>query len=162
MLKQGAQKGGPKGENKWLKHQSDRAGSIQMQFATFHENSKYHRKCLYFGSHFRSFLVPFSRLFPKSGPRGTGPHPKVLKARRNGPQGYPNGAQGCQNEGPWSPHCAEKPPNYTPCVLKWKPKVPQWSPKATQSAKETPQGPAKCHKDNPQVPTSTTRHERIA
>ena len=79
MLKQGAQKGGPKGENKWLKHQSDRAGSIQMQFATFHENSKYHRKYFYLGSHFRRFVVHFSSLFSKSGRRGPGPRPKMLK-----------------------------------------------------------------------------------
>ena len=95
----------------------------------------------------RSFWVPFSSLFHKSGPRGPGPHPKVPTRHQHGPQGYPNGAQGCRNEAPRSPQSAQKPPNYTLCVSKWKPKVPQWSQKATQSAKETPQGPTKCHKD---------------
>ena len=59
----------------------------------------------------------------------------------------PKGTQGCRNEAPRSPQSAQKPPNYTPCVSKWKPKVPQWNQKATQSAKEIPQGLAKCHKD---------------
>ena len=59
MLKQGAQKGGPKGENKWLKHQSAHACAVQTHLATFHENSEYHRKCLHFGSHFQSLWVLF-------------------------------------------------------------------------------------------------------
>ena len=64
MLKRGTQKGGPKGENKWLDVHLEWAGAVQTLFATFHENSKYHRKGLYFGSHFRSFVVPVSSLFP--------------------------------------------------------------------------------------------------
>ena len=35
-------KGSPKSENKRLEPQSDRAGAVQTQFATFHTNSKYH------------------------------------------------------------------------------------------------------------------------
>ena len=89
----------------------------------------------------------FLSIFHKSGSRGPGPHPKVPTRHQHGPQGSPNGAQGCRNEAPRSPQSAQKPPNYTPCVSKWKPKVPQWRQKATQSAKETPQGLAKCHKD---------------
>ena len=46
MLKRGAQKGGPKGENKWLDVHLEWAGAVRTLFATFHENSKYHRKCL--------------------------------------------------------------------------------------------------------------------
>ena len=71
----------------------------------------------------------------------------VPARHQHGPQGYPNGVQGCRNEVPRSPQSAAKPPNYTPCASKLKPRVPQWSQKATQSAKETPQGPAKCYKD---------------
>ena len=71
----------------------------------------------------------------------------VPTRHQHGPQGYPNGAPGCRNEAPRSPQSAQKPPNYTPCFSKWKPKVPQWSQQNTQSAKETPQGLAKCHKD---------------
>ena len=91
MLKRGAQKGGAKGENKWLDVHLEWAGAVQTLFATFHENSKYHRKCLYFGSHIRSFFVPFSSLFPQSGQRGPGPRPKVPKVHQNGSQGCQNG-----------------------------------------------------------------------
>ena len=49
------------------------------------------------------------------------------------------------------------PPNYAPCVAKWKPKVPQWSPKATQSANETPQGFAKCHYDSKTYPKASLK-----
>ncbi len=96
-------------------------------------------------------FVSFWTLFHKNGSRGPGPHPKVPTRHQHGPQGYPNGAQGCRNEAPRSPQSAQKTANYTPCVSKWKPKVPQWSPKATQSANETPQGPAKCHKDQKDI-----------
>ena len=112
------------------------------------------------GSPIRSFFVLFCTLFHESGPRGPGPHPKVPTRHQHGPQGYPNGAQGCPNEAPRSPPSAQTPLNYTPCVSKWKPKVPQWSQKATQSPKETTR-PCKVPQRHPQVPTSTTRHERI-
>ena len=91
----------------------------------------------------RPFWLPFWSLVHKSGPRGPGPHPKVPTGHQHGPRGYPNGTQGCRNKAPSSPQSGQKTPNYTPRVSKWKAKVPQWSPKA----KETPQGPAKCHKD---------------
>ena len=52
--------GRPKGENKRPEPQSDRAGAVQTLFATFHTNSKYHRKCLHSWSHFLLILVPFS------------------------------------------------------------------------------------------------------
>jgi hypothetical protein len=67
MLKEGAQKGGPKGENKWLKHQSAHACAVQTQLATFHENSEYPRKCLHFVST-NLRLVRYSEV-----PEGTSP-----------------------------------------------------------------------------------------
>ena len=136
MLKRGAQKGRPKGENKWLKHQSDRAGSIQMHLATFHENSKYHRKCLHFGSHFRSLWVPFSSLLLQSGPRGPGPRPKALKVHQNGAQGCPNGAQGCQNAAPRSPKAPKR-----------RQSVPKGGKLEAQGTTMEPQGHPKCYKD---------------
>jgi hypothetical protein len=36
----------------------------------------------------------------------------VPTRHQHGPQGYPNGAQGCRNEAPRSPQSAQKPPNY--------------------------------------------------
>ena len=59
----------------------------------------------------------------------------VPTRHQHGPQGYPNGAQGCRNEAPRSPQSAQKPFNYTPFASKWKPKVPQWSQKATKVLK---------------------------
>ena len=159
MLKQGAQKGGPKGENKWLKHQSDRAGTIQMHLATFHGNSKYQRKCLYFGSNFRSLWVPVSGLLPKSDPRGPRPGPRVVKV-------HPNRAQGCQNAPPEVPKSTKKTSKCTPRVANWRPKVPQWSPKVTQSITKTPQAlqsatttpkyAPRCQKTSKHTQTKTT------
>ena len=143
MLERGAQKGGPKGENKWLDVYLEWAGAVQTLFATFHENSKYHRKCLYFGSHFRSLLVPFSRLFPKSGQRGPGPRPKVLKVHQNGAQGCPNGAQGCSNGAQGRPNGAQR----SPKVPKRRQSVPHACPTGGPSCHNgVPRSP-KCHKD---------------
>ena len=94
VLKQGGQKGGPKDENKWPEPQSDRAGSVQTQFATFHENSKYHRRCLHFGYLCLSLLILLSSLFPKSRQRGPGPRPKVLQSHQNGSKGAPMDPKG--------------------------------------------------------------------
>ncbi len=136
MLKRRVQKGRPKGANKWLDVHLEWAGAVQTLFATFHENSKYHRKCLYCGSHFLSLLVPFSNLFPQSGQRGPGPRPKVLKVHQNRTQGCPNGAQGCQNGPPRSPK-----------VSKRRQSVPQvcqtGSPRCHNGVPRSP----KCHKD---------------
>ena len=78
------------------------------------------------------FWVSFWSLFHKSDPRGQGHTPKC-------PQDTNMDPNGTQME-PKGPQSAQKTANYTSGVSKW-------SPKATQSAKEAPQGPAKCHKD---------------
>ena len=102
----------------------------------FTKNSKYHQNTARRAPQSDASLVPFSSLFLTGVTR-----------HQHGPQGYPNRAQGCRNEAPRSPQSAQKTPDCTPCVSKWIPQVPQWIPKATRSAKDTPQGPAKCHKD---------------
>ena len=150
MLKQGAPKGGPKGENKWLEVYLEWAGAVQTLFATFHENSKYHRKCLYFGSHFRSFLVPFSSLFPKSGQRDPGPCPKVLKVHQNGAQGCPNGAPGCQNG-------AQKYPK----MPKRRQTVPQGSQNGGPGATMESQCHPKCQKDGTRPLKVPLRHQNV-
>ena len=77
MRKLRAWKADPKVENEWPETQSAHACAVQTHLVTFRKNSKYHRKCAHFGSPFRSFWVPFSRLSPTSGPRAPGPRPKV-------------------------------------------------------------------------------------
>ena len=150
MLKRRCQKGGPKGENKWLDVYLEWAGAVQTLFATFHENSKYHRKCLHLGSHFRSFLVPFSSLFPKSGQRGPGPRPKVLKVHQNGAQRCPNGAQGCQNGAQMYPK-----------MQKIRQTVPQGSQNGGPGATMESQGHPKCQKDATRPLKVPQKHQKL-
>ena len=87
----------------------------------------------------RSFWVPFSSLFHKSGPRGPGPHPKVPTRHQHGPQGYPDGAQGCRNEAPRSPQ--------SPKSLPTMPHVCQnGSPRCHNGAPRPPKVPTRVHK----------------
>ena len=124
----------------------------------FPQNLKISSKISLFWFQFRSFSLPFSSLFPKSGHRGPGPHPKVLKRHPNGPQGCPNGAQGCHNGAPRSPQIHKKPPKCAPRVTKWtprchngaprSPKVLKRRPKAIQSATKTPKCSPRCQKND--------------
>ena len=150
MLKRGAQKGRPKGDNKWLDVHLEWAGAVQTLFATFHENSKSQRKCLHLGSHFRYLLVPFSSLFPKSGQRGPGPRPKVLKVHQNGAQGCPNGAPGCQNGTQRYP----KMPNRRKTV-------PQGSQTGNPGATMESPGHPKCQKHATRPLTVPLRHQNV-
>ena len=164
ILKPGTQKGGHKGENEWPEPQSDRAGVVQTQFATFCENLKFHRKCLHLGSHFRSFLVPFSCLFPKRDRRGPGPRLKVLKRHQNGPQRIPKWSPGLPK---WSPEVAQsvkKAPSCIPRVPKWRPRCHNGAPRSPKvknrhhlgpkSATKTPKCAPRCQK------TITHRHKQ--
>ena len=139
-------------ESKWLRTES----------ATFHKTLKHQWTYLYLGSQFRSFSLPFSSLFPTSGHRGPGPHPKVIKRHPNGPQGCPNGAQGCHNGAPRSPQIHKKPPKYVPRVTKWTPGFHNGAPrshqvlkrhhKALQNATKTPKYGPRCQKND--IPTN--------
>ena len=77
MLKRGAQKGGSKGEHKWLEHslfchflliriEPARSKRCLQLSTTFHKNLTYHRKCLHLGSRFGSFLKHIAERNPKS------------------------------------------------------------------------------------------------
>ena len=77
MLKRGAQKGGSKGEHKWLEHslfchllliriEPARSKRCLQLSTTSHKNLKCHRKCLHLGSHFGSFLKHIAERNPKS------------------------------------------------------------------------------------------------
>ena len=132
--------GRPKRENKRPKPQSDRAGAIQTLFATLHTKSKYHGKCLDFGSHFQVLLVPFSCIFPQSGQRAPGPRPKVLKVAKMEPKCAPIGGQGCPHGPPRSPK-----------VLKKRQSVPQACPTGGPRCRNgVPRSP-RCHKNATRV-----------
>ena len=146
MLNRGAQKGGPKGENKCLEVYLEWAGAVQTLFATFHENSKYHRKCLCFGSHFGSLLVPFSSLFPKSGQTGPGRRPKVLKVLQIKPKGAQMEPKGTQME----PQGAEM-------KLQGLPKVPKRLPTAPHVCQN---GHPRCHNGSTRPPEVPKTHHK--
>ncbi len=115
MRKLRAWKADPKVENEWPEPQSAHACAVQTHLVTFRKKSKYRRKCAHFGSPFRSFWVPFSRLSPTSGPRAPRPRPKVGTRYENGPHGWPKVVQGCPNVAPRS---------HKPCPLAFKSELP--------------------------------------
>ena len=91
-----------------------------------------------------SILGAFLKPFPQKWPEGSRATPQSAHKT-------PSWAPRVPKWSPRVPQSAQKTPNYSSRVSKWKPKVPQWSQKATQSAKETPQGLAKCHEDQKNI-----------
>ena len=90
-----------------------------------------------------AFLTPFPQKWIE-GSRAT-PH-SAHKTPTWTPR-VPKWSQGCRHEVPRFPPKCPKDSQLYPICVKMDAQVSQWSPKATQSAKETPQGPAKCDKD---------------
>ena len=82
MIKRGAQKEGAKDENKRPEPQSARAGSVQMQFATFHEDSTIHRKSLNCAYPFSIILCTFPGAFAKKWSKGSRARPQSGKQMR--------------------------------------------------------------------------------
>ena len=88
MLKRGAQKGGSKGEHKWLEHslfchllliriEPARSKRCLQLSTTFHKNLKYHRKCLHLGSHLGHFWNTLQK--ETQNPRTVGANDNVTK-----------------------------------------------------------------------------------